>query len=60
MSDQGLSGISNCERRGQFYCNWRSFINEYLKLEERKKERKPKVHVQSVPYIAQGLTLENN
>jgi hypothetical protein len=26
-----------CERRGQFYCNWRSFINEYLKLEERKK-----------------------
>jgi hypothetical protein len=27
---------------------------------ERKKERKSKVHVQGVLYIAQGLTLEND
>jgi hypothetical protein len=55
-----LHRCRNCERRGQFYCNCRSFINEYLKLEERKKERKSKVHVQGVPYIVQGLTLEND
>jgi hypothetical protein len=29
-------------------------------LRKEKKERKSTVHVQGVPYIAQGLTLENN
>jgi hypothetical protein len=53
----GLGGV--CERRRQFVCNWRSFINEYLKLEEGEK-RKSKVHVQGVPYVVQRLTLENN
>jgi hypothetical protein len=32
-----IGPVTTCERRRQFCCNWRSFINEYLKLKERKK-----------------------
>jgi hypothetical protein len=54
-----VSRRGQCERRGQFCCNWRSFINEYLKLKGKKKRSLSYMMTPFHIYIFEGLRPRN-